>query len=135
MTIQYFGDETRPNAIVIRSTAKVSGIQFYSPPDYSQQIGLMTRPMGYIVPAHFHNEVERKISQTQEVLMIREGKCLVTLFDANFDSSEKIILEKGDVILLADGAHKIEMLSDCQILEVKQGPYAGSNDKSQIQEK
>jgi hypothetical protein len=95
----------------------------------------MTRPAGYVVPAHIHNEVERKITQTQEVLIIRNGSCLVTLFDSNYTPIEKIVLEKGDVILLANGAHKIEMISECEILEVKQGPYAGNNDKTHIQEK
>jgi hypothetical protein len=135
MAIEFFGDVSRPSAIVIRSTESVPGIQFYSPSDYSQQLGLMTRPAGYVVPAHIHNEVERKITQTQEVLLIRNGSCLVTLFDSNYTPIEKIVLEKGDVILLANGAHKIEMISECEILEVKQGPYAGDNDKTQIQEK
>lgn len=135
MAVEFFGDASRPSAIVIRSDESVSGIQFYSPSDYSQQLGLMTRPSGYTVPAHIHNEVERKITQTQEVLLIREGSCLVTLFDVDNKPIDKIVLEKGDVILLANGAHKIEMLTECKILEVKQGPYAGDNDKTHIQEK
>ncbi len=134
MAIEFFGDSSRPSAIVIRATESVPGIQFFSPSDYSQQLGLMTRPAGYIVPAHIHNEVERKISQTQEVLLIRSGSCLVTLFDARFTAIDNITLHKGDVILLANGAHKIEMLTECEILEVKQGPYAGDNDKTHIRE-
>jgi hypothetical protein len=134
MAIEFFGDISRPSAIVIRAGESVSGIRFFSPSDYSQQIGLMTRPSGYVVPAHIHNEVERKITQTQEVLLLRKGTCLVTLFDPTSKAIERIQLEKGDVILLANGAHKIEMLSECEILEVKQGPYAGDNDKTHIQE-
>jgi hypothetical protein len=134
MAIEFFGDGSRPSAIVIRSEESVPGIKFFSPSDYSQQLGLMTRPSGYVVPAHVHNEVERKITQTQEVLLIRNGSCLVTLFDVGNKATDEIILKKGDVILLANGAHKIEMLTECEILEVKQGPYAGDNDKTHIQE-
>jgi len=134
MSVEFFGSMERPTAIVIRASAVVSGIEFFSPEDYSQQIGLMTRPAGYIVPAHIHNEVERTISSTQEVLIIRAGRCLVTLMKIDGEAYEQIFLESGDVILLASGAHKIEMLSDCEILEVKQGPYAGKNDKSIIGE-
>ena len=134
MAIEFFGEVSRPRAIVIRSTESVPGIQFYSPPDYSQQLGLMTRPAGYIVPAHIHNQVERKIIQTQEVLLVRKGSCLVTLYDTYYSPVDSIVLNPGDVILLAHGAHKIEMLSICEILEVKQGPYAGESDKTQIQE-
>lgn len=130
MDIQFFGDIQRPKAIVVRANARVQGISFFSPEDYSQQLGLMTRPAGYIVPMHRHNLVERKINQTQEVLIIRAGKCRVELFDGEFTLTDSIDLHAGDVILLAEGAHRIEMLTECEILEVKQGPYAGIEDKT-----
>jgi hypothetical protein len=63
---------------------------------------------------------------------MRKGKCLVTLFAENFDIANKIELLSGDVILLAHGAHEIEMIEDCEILEVKQGPYAGPEDKTHV---
>ena len=52
MSIEYFGELQNPIAIVIRANAKVEGIEFFSPTNYPQQIGLMTRPSGYIVPTH-----------------------------------------------------------------------------------
>jgi hypothetical protein len=133
MAIEYFGNLSHPKAIVIRSDEKIDGIQFFSPEDYSQQIGLMTRPEGYVVPAHVHNQVERVITATQEVLIIRKGECVVTLISQSDESDDQIHLTDGDTILLAHGAHKIEMLSDCEILEIKQGPYAGGLDKTLIQ--
>lgn len=132
MDIEYFGDDGNPSAIVIRADASIEGIKFFSPEDYSQQLGLMTRPAGYKVPAHVHNSVERKISNTQEVLLIRKGRCLVTLFSENLKMAHRITLLSGDVILLAHGAHEIEMIEDCEILEVKQGPYAGPEDKTHV---
>ena len=130
MDIELFGDSQRPKAIVVRANARVQGIKFFSPEDYSQQLGLMTRPAGYIVPMHQHNLVERKINQTQEVLLVRAGKCRVELFDEFFKLTDAIELLAGDVILLAEGAHRIEMITECEILEVKQGPYAGEEDKT-----
>jgi hypothetical protein len=128
----YFGEESRPSAIVIRADESVSGIEFFSPADFSQQIGLMTRPAGYKVPAHVHNLVERKIEHTQEVLMIRRGSCEVILFSELNVVSHNIVLEVGDVILLAHGGHEINMITECEILEVKQGPYAGNMDKTAL---
>lgn len=128
----YFGEESHPSAIVIRADESVSGIEFFSPSDFSQQIGLMTRPAGYKVPAHIHNLVERKIEHTQEVLMIRRGSCEVLLFNDLNIVSHKIFLEVGDVILLAHGGHEINMITECEILEVKQGPYAGNMDKTAL---
>jgi hypothetical protein len=132
MGVELYGDQSHPSAIVIRSNAAVAGIEFYSPPDFSQQIGLMTRPTGHVVPAHVHNTIERTIFQTQEVLVIRKGSCKVTLYDSKLKVASEIILSSGDTILLASGGHQIEMLEETEILEVKQGPYAGANDKTHL---
>jgi hypothetical protein len=128
----FYGDQTRPSAILIKTGESVKGIEFFSPPDFSQQIGLMTRPAGYTVPAHVHNLVERRIEHTQEVLMIRNGSCQINLFDENNEVAHEIFLESGDVILLAHGGHEIVMTTECEILEVKQGPYAGNMDKTAL---
>ena len=42
---------------------------------------------------------------------------------------ESSVLEKGDVILLAAGGHGFEMLEASEMIEVKQGPYCGEEDK------
>jgi hypothetical protein len=127
---EFYGNADNPLAIVIRRDFSVVGIEFFSPPSFSQQLGLMTRPTGYRVPAHRHNSVSRTISVTQEVLFIRSGNCQVNLFNENNESEYAIELSSGDVILLAHGGHEVIMLSDCEILEVKQGPYAGNQDKT-----
>jgi hypothetical protein len=132
MSVEFYGSEDNPSAIVIRANAIVEGIEFFSPSSYSQQIGLMTRPAGYKVPAHRHNLVERTIHSTQEVLFLRSGICEVTLFNVENEISDVIRMTPGDVILLAHGGHEISMESECQILEVKQGPYAGDNDKTRL---
>jgi oxalate decarboxylase/phosphoglucose isomerase-like protein (cupin superfamily) len=128
MGIEFFGAQDNPNAIVIRSSARVKDIEFFSPTHFPQQIGLMSRPTGYLVPSHLHNEISREIRLTQEVLMIRKGKCEVVLYHNNSEQA-RIELDAGDVILLASGGHSIRMLEDCEILEVKQGPYLGPDDK------
>ena len=130
--VEFYGDQSHPSAIVIRSNTAVPGIEFFSPPDFSQQIGLMTRAAGHIVPAHVHNTIERTIFHTQEVLVIRKGVCKVTLYDSRLHVSSEIVISSGDTILLASGGHQIEMLEETEILEVKQGPYAGANDKTHL---
>lgn len=130
MGVEFYGPLKNPSAIVIRSDFSVDGIEFFSPKTFSQQIGLMTRPAGYSVPAHRHNLVDRNISVTQEVLILREGKCRVDLYSDKNTVEYSIELSKGDVILLAHGGHEINMHTLCEILEVKQGPYADGHDKT-----
>ena len=45
---------------------------------------------------------------------------------------ESRILNKGDVILLANGGHGFKMIEESEIIEVKQGPYIGSLDKERF---
>ena len=127
--IVFIGRKDNPQAIVIRAEAEVDGIHFLTPLSFGQQIGLMKRPKDYVVPLHHHNPVKRIISETQEVLVIRKGSCEVDLVDA--DSEEVTVrLSKGDVIMLASGSHRVRMTSECEILEIKQGPYSQELDKT-----
>ena len=45
---------------------------------------------------------------------------------------ESRILEGGDVILLATGGHGFEVLDEVEMIEVKQGPYFGDQDKTRF---
>lgn len=110
-------------AIVLRAGFKVEGIEFFTPPELSQQLAYMNRPKGYKVKAHTHKKIERKVLITQEVLLVKAGKVNVTLYDLSHEYIREFILGAGDVILLADGGHSVEMLEDSELIEIKQGPY------------
>jgi hypothetical protein len=116
-------------ALIIRSDYSKPGIEFFTPDNFSQQLAYMNRPTGYRITPHIHNEVPRSVFQTQEVLFVRNGKLRIDFYDHNGDFLESKILRTGDVVLLAQGGHGIEMLEATEIIEVKQGPYAGDQDK------
>jgi len=120
-------------AIVIRSEYKKEGIEFFTPSNFSQQLAYMNRPKNHKIVSHIHNEVKREVFLTQEVLFIRKGKMQVDFFDDNRKYLESIILKTGDVILLASGGHGFTMLEPTEMIEVKQGPYAGDKDKIQFE--
>lgn len=119
-------------ALIIRHTFKKEGIEFLTPSTYSQQIGYMNRPAGYVIAPHVHNPVTREVQFTKEVLFIRSGKLRVDFYADDQIYLESIILNAGDVILLAFGGHGFEMLEPTEIIEVKQGPYAGDADKTRF---
>lgn len=116
-------------AIIIRANYKKEGISFFTPSDFSQQLGYMNRPKGYIIDPHVHNLVERNVTLTQEVLYIKSGKVRVDFYSNDRIYLESRIIEKGDVILLAAGGHGFEMLENSEMIEIKQGPYCGDEDK------
>src|SRR5258706_7021208 len=86
-------------AIILRHTFSETGVHFFTPGDYSQQLGYMRHPTGKKIEAHLHNEVPRAIMTTQEVLFIRRGKLRVDFFNEEKHYLESRILEQGDVIL------------------------------------
>ncbi len=124
--------EGRMLALILRAGFRADGIQFFTPNDFSQQLGYMNRPRGHVIPPHVHNPVPREVQYTKEVLFIRSGRARVDFYDESQRYLESRILETGDVILLAYGGHGFEMLEACEMIEVKQGPYAGDNDKTRF---
>ncbi len=112
-------------AIVVRDAVEIDGINFFSPPEFSQQLGLISRKKDYIIKPHIHKRVPREVSVTQEVLHILSGRIEITLYGKNKEKIKSVELKAGDTILLASGGHGIKILDDAKILEVKQGPYSG----------
>jgi hypothetical protein len=120
-------------AVILRNSFKTEGIEFFTPSDFSQQLGYMNRPVGYVIPPHVHNAVVRKVQYTKEVLFIKSGKVRADFYDDDQNYLESHILYQGDVILLAFGGHGFEMLEPSEMIEVKQGPYAGDEDKTRFE--
>lgn len=116
-------------SIIIRKDYKKQGIEFFTNDNDSQQLGYMNRPKDYVIPPHRHNLVKRDVHLTQEVLFIKSGKVRVDFFDNEQHYIKSTILLPGDVILLSDGGHGFKMLEESEIIEVKQGPYCGEQDK------
>ena len=119
-------------SVIIRSQYHAEGISFFTPDDFSQQLAYMNREKGYVISPHVHNPVKREVSYTQEVLFIKSGKVRVDYFDDDKNYLESHILNHGDVVLLSSGGHGFHMLEDSEIIEVKQGPYAGDKDKTRF---
>jgi hypothetical protein len=130
--IDYIYHENNLLSLIIRTSFCSSGIEFFTPDSFSQQLAYMNRPKDYIIPPHVHNSVPREVDLTQEVLFIKSGKVRVDFYDSQKKYLESRVLHKGDVILLADGGHGFEMLENSEMIEVKQGPYAGELDKERF---
>lgn len=119
-------------AIIISHKFSDPGINFFTPADFSQQLGYICHPAGKIIEPHAHNPVAREVYYTQEVLFIKRGKLRVDFYDKAKHFLKSYILETGDTILLAAGGHGFEVLEDVEMIEVKQGPYSGDTDKTRF---
>lgn len=122
-------------AIIIRERDEFEGINFFTPSDFSQQVGLLNHKKGSIVKPHVHKLIERKVEITQEVLFIKKGKIALYLYDEKNKHLATRYLKKGDTVILASAGHGIKVLQESLIFEVKQGPYAGADDKKYLRKK
>ena len=119
-------------AFIIRDGHECQGVDFITPNEYSQQVAYMHHPAGKVIDVHVHNPVHRSVMFTQEVLFIKKGKLRVDFYDEYEDYLESRVLNGGDVLLLVSGGHGFKALEELEMVEVKQGPYAGDNDKTRF---
>ncbi len=120
-------------AVIVSREFDKPGIHFFTPDDLSQQLAYMRHPAGKVIDPHVHNPVNRSVQYTQEVLFIKRGRLRVDFYDNGQTYIESRILHAGDVILLATGGHGFEVLEEVEMIEVKQGPYAGDQDKTRFE--
>lgn len=125
-----YGD--RLLAIIIPHSFSAPGVNFITPNNLSQQLAFIHHQAGTLIDPHCHNPVSREVLYTQEVLVIKKGVLRVDFYDDSQKYLECRVLKAGDVILLAEGGHGFEVLEELEMIEVKQGPYCGDNDKTRF---
>lgn len=101
------------------------GTHFITPVELSQQVAVMHRPQGEVVPAHKHLQHQRIFYDTSEVLIIKSGALKITFFNLNDTQVAERRLEAGDIAILIGGGHKVEFLLNTEMVECKLGPYRG----------
>lgn len=131
--IQHILNKENLLAIIVRNKFSGKGIKFFTPNDFSQQLGYMHHPKGHTIFPHVHNHVPREVKYTNEVLFIKSGEIRVDFYDNNQKYLQSSNLYEGDIILLASGGHGFEILKNAEIIEVKQGPYLGDKDKTRFE--
>ncbi len=122
-------DGLEPIALIIRADFDAEGLHFFTPDSFSQQVAYMRHPKDKVITPHVHNLVARQVLYTQEVLWVRKGKVEVSLYTSRKSFLTSRVLGAGDLILLCGGGHSFRMLEETSMIEIKQGPYSGDNDK------
>jgi len=130
--LQIISDDTGPVAYFIDANWDPKITEFVTPDEFNQQMGMIVYGKGEHIIPHKHLPIKRTINGTTECVIVRKGSCYVDIYDQdeNILHSKKMI--KGDIILLLGGAHGFRMIEDTVLFEVKQGPYAGDNDKKRF---
>ena len=119
-------------AIIIKNYHKKKGINFFTENNFSQQVAFMNHEKNHIIQPHIHKLRLKKIYDTNEVLIILQGKIKVDFFNSNKKYVKSRFIEKGNILILLSGGHGFKILKNCKFIEVKQGPYHIKKDKEKF---
>ena len=119
-------------AIIIKNYHKKRGINFFTENNFSQQVAFMNHKKNHIIQPHIHKLRLKKIYDTNEVLIILQGKIKVDFFNSNKKYVKSRFIEKGNILILLSGGHGFKILKNCKFIEVKQGPYLINKDKKKF---
>lgn len=108
---------------------KKSGVNFLTPSSLSHQVGFIKHKKNHEIIPHIHLVNKRNINYTSEVLIIQKGKIRLDLYSTNKKYLFSKILKKNDIVILIRGAHGFKILDNCEMLEIKQGPFNKKVDK------
>ena len=122
-------------ALIISNSFNKDGITFFTKDESSQQLAFMKHPKDKVIEPHFHNPIKRIIYDTQEVLYIKKGILKVDFYDSKKKFLGSEFLNEGDLIMLIRGGHGFSVIEDLEMIEIKQGPYLGDNDKVRFNSK
>ena len=120
-------------AIIINKKFRAGkGINFFTDPKETQQIGFMKHKKNHIIQPHLHNKRLTKILFTTEVIFLLKGILRVDFYGnkKNYLFSKKI--SQGDMIMLVSGGHGFKALKNVEMIEIKQGPYNLAKDKEKF---
>lgn len=118
-------------AEIIWAGTAVKETKFFSPANSSFQFGLLAHEAGFIEEAHYHQPIERRIEDLQQMFVVQRGVVAVDFYDEKGDRFREVILHAGDGIVLIHGTHSVRVIEDMQCISVKQGPFLGA-DKDKV---
>lgn len=131
-TIQYFRDSKGAiMAILIPDHFSLQGISFITEDEALQQVAYMGHSKGHVILPHYHNRKPRNVDITSETLVMKKGTMIVTLYEDQIEKY-RFIMKKGDILTLLSGGHGFEMEDDVEMVEIKQGPFMGPDDKTRF---
>ena len=130
--IEHITWHDQPLCYVIRAAYLPPHTTFLTPPEFKQQVGYVVYPAGGEIKRHVHRPLERHLVGTSEVLLVKQGRCLIDIYNEERELVATRELFQGDVMLMVGGGHGFRMIEDTVFLEVKQGPYTGLDEKEQF---
>jgi hypothetical protein len=118
--------------VIIRAAPPPTKTTFYTPDHANLQVGKIVYPANSEIPRHTHRPVVRTVQGTSEVIVVQKGRLLLDLYTQDQEYVATRAMALGDVVAFTGGGHGFRLLEDTVLLEVKQGPYSGLQEKDRF---
>lgn len=119
-------------AVIIRAGWTPDKTTFISSTESNFQLGCFVYAAGKEVPRHSHLPCERTIHGTTEFLLVRQGRCEMDVYGEDHRLLRTVELRQGDAALLLAGGHGFRLKEDTVLMDIKQGPYHGPEEKERF---
>jgi len=127
--IKYIKYKKKILALIIDPKINKKEVAFFTPKNFTQQVGIINYKKNKIIKPHTHNKFLRRIYKTAEVLIVQKGKIRVDFYKSKNNYLFSKIVTKGKIVILSQGSHGFKFISNSSLIEVKQGPYKIESDK------
>jgi mannose-6-phosphate isomerase-like protein (cupin superfamily) len=129
--ISYKDSKDNMMALLIKADHTGHGIEFLTKDEDYMQVAYISHPAGHVIIPHYHNRIERTINYTCETLVVRKGILSVDLYEDQ-RPIHSFEMKAGDILTLYSGGHGFKAVEDLEMVEIKQGPYIGPDDKTRF---
>jgi hypothetical protein len=119
-------------AHIVRAGHGARKTEFITDSQAKQQVGFIVYPKNGIIVRHIHRPYSRNLVGMSEVLLVRQGRVEVDFYSDQKRYLETRTLDQGDLVVLVGGGHGFRCLEDTILLEIKQGPYIGPEEKERF---
>jgi hypothetical protein len=118
--------------ILVRANPLPQVTTFYTPNEFNLQLGKIVYSANTEIPRHTHRPVSRNVMGTSEVIFVQKGRVILDIYDDARLLVTSREMGEGDVVALVSGGHGFRLLEDSVLVEVKQGPYSGLQEKDRF---
>ena len=122
----------RPLAYIVRAQYLPERTTFVTGADVPFQAGHVVYPAGGEIQRHVHRPIERHLTFTSEALFVKKGRCWIDIYSDDRELVTSRELAPGDLMLMLGGGHGFRMIEDTILVEIKQGPYTGIDEKERF---
>ncbi len=93
--------------------------------EVQEAVGVLTLKYkkGSYLKAHIHKDARRSTAHLQEAFIVKKGKVRIDLYGPDRKFFKYIYLSPGELFLAVAGGHGFRVIKDCEIFEVKNGPF------------